>query len=124
MVLLAIGAGGSGRIDPTRFGWGAPLAIAGFVGAIQVVALGCTHLAGLARRDVFAVFIEISIRNTNLGLLVKASLFPAVRGVVDPLADTVLYVVLIYGALASLLALPLLLWHRRAATPPLSAGVP
>lgn len=114
IVLIAVGAGGSGRLDPTDHGWMAPAAIALFVTGIQAIALGGGWLAGLSMRDVFAVFIEVTVRNTNLGLLVKAALFPAVEGVVDPLANAVLYVVLIYGGIAALWALPLLFWHRRA----------
>jgi BASS family bile acid:Na+ symporter len=117
IVLIAIGAGGSGRIDPTRYGWAAPAAIALFVTAIQAVAAVAGRLARLERRDVVAIVIEVTIRNTNLGLLVKASLFPAVAGIVDPLADAVLYVVLIYGGVATLWAIPLLVWHRRVAAP-------
>ena len=117
IVLIAVGAGGSGRIDPAAHGWAAPVAIALFVTGIQLAAVVAGFLVGLPMRDVFAIFIEVTIRNTNLGLLVKASLFPAVDGVVDPLADTVLYVVLIYGGVAALWALPLLVWHRRSAAP-------
>jgi len=124
IVLIAVGAGGSGRLDPSDHGWAALAAIALFVTGIQAVALGCGRLAGLSMRDVFAIFIEVTVRNTNLGLLVKAALFPAVAGVVDPLADAVLFVVLIYGGVAALWALPLLVWHRRTATPALSASVP
>ena len=122
IVLIAICAGGSGRIDPAAHGWAAPWAIALFVTAIQLGAVVSSRLAGLPMRDVFAIFIEVTIRNTNLGLLVKASLFPAVAGVVDPLADAVLYVVLIYGGVAALWALPLLVWHRRTAAPAITSA--
>ncbi len=59
--------------------------------------------------------IETSYRNISLALLVKASLWPARAGVGDPFADQVFFVVLFYGGIAMLTALPPLLIHRRIA---------
>jgi len=57
-------------------------------------------LLNIARRDIAAINIEVAVRNVNLALLLKASLFPAALGVADPMGDTVLFVVFFYGTLA------------------------
>jgi hypothetical protein len=56
--------------------------------------------------------IEVTMRNVNLALLLKALLFPAAKGK-DPIGDTVLFVVLYYAAVAMVAAIPLTLNHRR-----------
>jgi BASS family bile acid:Na+ symporter len=53
------------------------------------------------------------VRNTNLALMLKAALFPAVPGAPDPFGDGVLYIALMYGGLALPLIAPLVLLHRR-----------
>ncbi len=47
--------------------------------------------------DRLAVGIEMTIRDVNLAILLKALLFPATT-IRDPIADGVLFVVLFYGA--------------------------
>ena len=56
----------------------------------------------MARHDTTAINIEVTVRNGNLGLLIKASMFPAVAGVADPVGDAVLSTVLLYGGVALL----------------------
>ena len=53
----------------------------------------------------------------NLALLVKASIFPAVTGVVDPIGDGMFFVALLYGGAALPLAMIPLMRGRRAARP-------
>jgi len=91
------------------------LAIAAFALLTQQAGTVAGWLAGLPRTDLAAIAIETNIRNTNLALLLKASLFPAVPGVADPLGDGVLFASLMYGAAAAPLAIPLILVHRRLA---------
>jgi BASS family bile acid:Na+ symporter len=52
------------------------------------------------------------VRNTNLALLLKATLFPAVVGVPDPIGDAVLFVALMYAGVAGPLTIPLIVLHR------------
>ena len=47
-----------------------------------------------------ALNIEVTVRNGNLGLLIKASMFPAIVGAHDPVGDLVLLTVLLYGGFA------------------------
>ena len=53
------------------------------------------------------------IRNGNLGLLIKASIFPAAVGVADPVGDLVLLTVLLYGGFALPLGLLQIWLHGR-----------
>jgi BASS family bile acid:Na+ symporter len=117
IVCIAIGAAGAGRLEV-----GAHSAVP--IAAIAILALLCQAagtlpgwLLGLSRGDLAALAIENSIRNTNLALLLKASLFPAAAGVADPLADGVLFVALLYGGVAAPFSVPLVLIHRRLSRP-------
>jgi BASS family bile acid:Na+ symporter len=53
------------------------------------------------------------VRNVNLGVLIKASMFPVVVGASNTLGDMVLFTVLLYGALQMLIAAVLISWCRR-----------
>jgi BASS family bile acid:Na+ symporter len=115
LVILAmvIGASGAGRIDPLAYGWTGPLAVIGFSIVIQQASMALSRLCRLPRRDHVAVGIEVTIRNTNLALLIKASLLPVVAGVPDPVADGALFVALLYGGAAVFVVLPPCIVHRR-----------
>jgi BASS family bile acid:Na+ symporter len=75
------------------------------------------------RPDRMAVGIEITMRNMNLALLIKASLFPTqyewIDGIRHPLpnelGDGVLYMILFYAGAAMCIGLPLAFNHRRMA---------
>jgi len=60
-----------------------------------------------------AINIEVTVRNGNLGLLIKASMFPAVVGVADPVGDMVLLTILMYGGFALPLGLLQIWLHGR-----------
>ena len=111
--VMALGAGGSGRLDPRDYGVLAPLAMFLLALCSQQAALLASRVARLAAPDRLAIGIEVTIRNTNLAILIKASLFPAVVGVVDPIGDGMFFVALLYGGFALLLAVPHILLHRR-----------
>lgn len=113
IALMVIGAGGSGRLDPERYGAIGPVAILLLALVGQLVTLGICLLARVTREDRVAIGIEATIRNTNLGILVKASLFPAVVGVIDPIGDGMFFVALLYGGAALFVAMPLILVSRR-----------
>ncbi len=57
------------------------------------------------------------MRNTNLAILVKASILPAVAGRTDPIGDGMLFASLLYGGGALLAVVPPVLWHRRRGEP-------
>jgi BASS family bile acid:Na+ symporter len=112
ILLMVIGASSAGRIDPASQGVVAIVAMLLFAGLAQLSTLLLGRLRGLSSADVTAIAIEVTVRNTNLAVLIKASLFP-VSAAADPVADGVLYVALLYGGAAGPVALPLIFGHRR-----------
>ncbi len=111
--LMIVGAAGAGRVDPMQQGISAIVGLVALALSTQVLALAVTSAARMPRTDIAAVAIEITVRNTNLALMLKASLFPAIPGVPDPFADGVLYIALMYGGIALPLVAPLVTLHRR-----------
>lgn len=112
VVAIAVGSAGAGRLDVGAHSL-APLAAIGLLVVLaQVAGTLPGWLLGLSRADLAAIAIETTIRNTNLALLLKASLFPVAPGVADPLADGVLFAALLYGGTAAPLSIPLVLAHR------------
>jgi BASS family bile acid:Na+ symporter len=110
---MVVGGAAAGRIDPAAYGWLTPLAIVIFSVLCLNTGLGLARLMRLPRRDRIAIGIEAGVRNTNLALLIKASVFPAHMGVADPIADGAFFVALLYGGVALFVVLAPLLLHRR-----------
>ena len=115
IVCIAIGAAGAGLLEIGAHSAIPLVAITCLALLCQLAGTAPGWLLGLPRSDLAAIAIENSIRNTNLALLLKASLFPVVVGVADPLADGVLFVALLYGGVAAPLSVPLVMVHRRLA---------
>jgi BASS family bile acid:Na+ symporter len=113
ILLMIVGSAGAGRIDATAYGWVGPAAIVVFSLLAQQSAMALGRLARLSGPDRLAIGVEVTIRNTNLALLIKASLFPVAAGVADPVADGALFVALLYGGFALFVALPSCLSNRR-----------
>lgn len=101
--LIIVGSSVSGRMDVTQFGWKSPLAIV----LSQIIAIWICYLFGavlrLPVRDSFAVAIEVVVRNAHLGVLLKASLFPAGDEKAGLMGGGVLFVVLFYGGISLLM---------------------
>lgn len=117
IALIALGAGGSGRLDPRSFGlWGLLGQLLFCVGVQALAWLAC-RAAGLAPAERLALVVEATVRNTNLAVLVKALLFPAVAGQVDPIGDGMLFVAVLYGGFQLLVVTPIVVVSRRAAAP-------
>lgn len=114
IVLMVFGGAGAGRLDATAYGAKGLLAIVALCVCIQAIAWAVTRLAGLGVPEQVAIGIEVTIRNSNLALLVKASLFPAVAGVADPIGDGMFFVALLYGGVALPLSM-IPVWQGRRA---------
>ncbi len=99
IILIVIGATGAGRVDMDYFAGRDIAILLVFIVGLASFSWFVPRLLGLSSRDSTAVNIEVTFRNGNLGLLIKASLFPAVVGVPDPIGDMVLFTVLLYGGL-------------------------
>jgi hypothetical protein len=85
--------------------------------AFQATSWVAARAASLRSNDRLAVVVEATVRNTNLAILVKASILPAVAGRADPLGDGMLFASLLYGGGALLAAVPPVLLHRRTGEP-------
>jgi BASS family bile acid:Na+ symporter len=120
VVLMVAGSFGSG-FRMARYGLLPPLALILFCLIGQQVNMLPFRWFRWPRPDRMAVGIEITMRNMNLALLIKASLFPTkyewIDGIRHPLpnelGDGVLYMILFYAGTAMCIGLPLAFNHRR-----------
>lgn len=112
ILAIVIGAASAGRLDLQAFGLTNTLLITGFILLLALAGWLVTRATGLPQRDGIAISMEVVVRNVNLGLLVKTSLFPAVAGASQPMADTVLFAILLYGTLQLLIGAALI-YHWR-----------
>ena len=99
IVLIVIGASSAGRIDFSQLSQRDLVIVLVFIAGLATFSWYAPRLLRLNAADSTAVNIEVTFRNGNLGLLIKASLFPAVVGVRDPIGDMVLFTVLLYGGM-------------------------
>ena len=113
LAVIIVGASGAGRVHPMAYGLAGYGALMTFTAGILAAALLGGRAAGLSPPDRLAIAIEVGIRNINLGLLLKASIFPAAPGVADPLGDAVLFTLLLYGGVGTITAIVLTVLHRR-----------
>jgi BASS family bile acid:Na+ symporter len=108
IILMITGSLGSGRIRPGDYGVGPPVAIIVFCLLSQQLSMLPFRLLRWPWQDTVAVGIEATMRNMNLALLIKASLFP----LQDEFGDRVLFVVLYYAGAAMIAGFPLALRYR------------
>jgi BASS family bile acid:Na+ symporter len=111
VIVMVVASLGSGRIRPLQYGFAAPIAIIAFCLIGQQINMLPFRALGWSRADRMAVGIEITMRNMNLALLIKARIFPSA----DLLGDGVLYVILFYAGTAMVIGVPLALNSRRQA---------
>jgi len=116
ILMIVVGSASAGRLDLDAFGSENLLLVCGFVAALGTISWLSTKLLSLSRPDSTAIEMEVIVRNVNLGVLIKASMFPAVVGVSDPLGDTVLFTILLYGALQLVIGGLLIAIRRRMTT--------
>lgn len=109
IALIVIGSAGAGRLDLASFGLSNVLIILVFALALMSMSILVPRISRLSVKDSTAIQIEVTVRNTNLGLLLTASLFPPG----EALGGTVLMSVLLYGAIMLLLGAGLIAYNRR-----------
>lgn len=112
ILFMLIGATGSGRIDLDSFGQLNLIIVLLFLAAVSFLSWLIPHLCKVKRADNTAINIEATVRNGNLGVLIKASLFPAALGVSDPIGDNVLFTLFAYVGAALLLGVGQIYLHR------------
>ena len=108
IVLIVIGSAGAGRLDLSTFGPSNILIILAFALAMLGFSIIVPKLFGVSSEDGAAIQIEVTVRNTNLGLLLSASLFPGGHA----LGGAVLMTVLLYGAVMLLMGAGLIIYNR------------
>jgi BASS family bile acid:Na+ symporter len=113
ILLIVIGASGADRIDIRDFDSVGLLALTLFVILLASLSWLIPLLLRRPAPECTAINIEVTVRNGNLGLLIKASMFPAVVGVADPVGDMVLLTILMYGGFALPLGLLQIWLHGR-----------
>lgn len=113
ILLIIIGSSSAGRLDIDAFGGENIALIFAFVSILAISSWFLSRLLRLSKADATAIEMEVIVRNVNLGVLIKASMFPAIAGVADPIGDTVLFSVLLYGAVQMLIAAILIMARRR-----------
>ncbi|MFT4769815.1 MAG: BASS family bile acid:Na+ symporter [Glaciecola sp.] len=109
---IVLGSSMSGRLDVEAFGFSNLLVIFVFILALVFASMLVCKLLGLSSVDATAIDMEVVVRNINLGVLIKASLFPAVPGQPDALGDFVLFSLLVYGGVQMLVAAAFIAWRR------------
>ncbi|MCA9524470.1 MAG: bile acid:sodium symporter family protein [Myxococcales bacterium] len=107
VVVIALGAMGSGKIKIPEYGWGPPLLIVAFALVMHVATAQLCRVLGRYDEDTVTLTIEVTVRNVPVGLLVYHHFFAG-----QAEQGHVLYTLLFYAGLSGPLSLPLLLKHR------------
>jgi len=113
ILLIIVGSSSAGRLDTDAFGGDNILLVLLFVVALTIAGWVLPKLLGLVTADVTAIQMEVVVRNVNLGVLIKASMFPVVVGSSNVIGDMVLFTVLLYGVVQMLVAAVVIFLCRR-----------
>jgi BASS family bile acid:Na+ symporter len=113
--VIVVGSATAGRLDVDAMGVSNLAVVGGFVLLFAGIAIAATAATRRPWPDVTAITIETTVRNTNLGLLVRTSLFGAAATRGDPVADLALFTLLAYAGLSFVVAVPLMVAGRRVA---------
>jgi bile acid:Na+ symporter, BASS family len=115
ILAIVVGSAMSGRLNVAAFGYGNVLLIALFVFVLAVVpGYLIPRLARLSRADCTAILCEVSLRNVNLGVLIKASIFPAAVAETAQLGNAVLLTLVAYGVFQLVVGVAVIAVNRRA----------
>ncbi|NND65999.1 MAG: bile acid:sodium symporter family protein [Halioglobus sp.] len=117
IIAMVVGAGGSGRLDAQAYGPIGILVLVVFAFVTQASGFAVSKIAGLTSADGLALVVEATFRNVSLAVAIKAIVFPAQAGVLDPIGDAVLFVAMLYGGISMFLTLVPVIAHRRLTKP-------
>ncbi len=112
IALIVAGSIGAGRLDLDAYGLDNAALLFLYIVTLTIFSIVLPKLFQMRSADITAINMEVTIRNVNLGLLIKTSMFPALAGVVDPVGNTVLFTVLLFGAYQLILSAPLIYLGR------------
>ncbi len=116
ILMIVIGSASAGRLDANAFGTDNMIMVALFALGLAVMGYLVPRVLGLSRADATAIEFEVIVRNVNLGVLIKAALFPAAVAATAAIGDMVLFTLLLYGALQMLVSAPLIWIKRKGAS--------
>jgi bile acid:Na+ symporter, BASS family len=112
ILVIVVGSAGSGRLDVDAYGIIGVVALVIFVLTIQAGTVLVGKAIGMASRDGLTLTIVATFRNISLAIAVKATVFPARPGVLDPIGDAVLFVALLYAGVSMFMMLVLVGYQR------------
>ena len=114
ILAIVVGSAMAGRLNIAAFGMTNVLLVIAFVIFLSAVGHLIPRILRLSRKDSTAIEFEVIVRNINLGVMIKASIFPAAAVATAELGNTVLFTLLLYGALQLLIAAVLIPICRRS----------
>ena len=112
IIIIAISAIQSGRIEVAEYGWGPPATIVGFTVLLVLLTPQVCRLLGRYDDDTVAITIEATVRNGAVGLLLIKFFFAG-----TPMNGHVYFTLLFYAGQAGLVALPTILRGRFGKSP-------
>ena len=121
IVLIVAGSASAGRLDIAAFGGLNVLLVAAFILTMTFLGWLTPRLLGLSSPDRTAIEMEVIVRNVNLAILIKASMFPAAIASNNAIGDMVMFTVLLYGGLQVILAVLVVSLRRRTTGQPAAA---
>ena len=113
--VIVVGSATAGRLDVEAMGLANLALVAGFALLLAGIAIATTAATRRPWPDVTAITIETTVRNTNLGLLVRTSVFGTAASGGDSVADLALFTLLAYAGISFAIAVPLMVAGRRVA---------
>ncbi len=116
IAIIVLGSLGAGRIN---FATASAMDLAWlclFILSLTIAGVFITKTFGLSKAENTAIEMEVVVRNINLGLLIKISLFPLIAGQTNPLADMVLLSLLLYGGWQLIMGFIFITWRRKQAS--------
>ncbi len=113
IAFIVVGSASAGRLDIDAFGIANVQMVIVFILVITFISIMAAKLSNLTTQDGTAIQMEVVVRNINLGVLIKASMFPVVAGTATQTGDMVLFTILLYGAIQMLIAAVIITLRRR-----------
>ncbi|QOL24385.1 bile acid:sodium symporter family protein [Thalassotalea sp. LPB0316] len=113
ILLIVIGSASAGRLDIAAFGQDNLVIVLAFIISLWALTALITEVLKLKKADKTAIEIEVVVRNINLAVLIKVSLFPAALGVNQSIGDMVLFCALLFGGVQMLIAFFIISFRRK-----------
>jgi len=95
IAFIVVGSASAGRLDIDAFGIANVQMVFVFILVITFISIMAAKLSNLTTQDGTAIQMEVVVRNINLGVLIKASMFPVVAGTATQTGDMVLFTILL-----------------------------